>query len=104
MKIETPRLILRRWKEKDRAPFAALNADEQVMEFLGALRFAFENWNMPIIYSFAAASNLKSEKVMQKIGMTRVQGGEFDHPFFDDGDPIKKNILYQIKALRKAGL
>jgi ribosomal-protein-alanine N-acetyltransferase len=30
--LRTPRLILRQWKEEDLAPFAALNADPQVME------------------------------------------------------------------------
>lgn len=32
--LRTPRLILRRWKPADREPFAALNADPRVMEFL----------------------------------------------------------------------
>lgn len=31
--IETPRLLLRRWKEADREPFARLNADPRVMNF-----------------------------------------------------------------------
>src|SRR5579872_4189857 len=31
--IETARLVLRRWRAGDRAPFAALNADPEVMEF-----------------------------------------------------------------------
>jgi RimJ/RimL family protein N-acetyltransferase len=31
--IATPRLLLREWREEDRAPFAALNADPRVMEF-----------------------------------------------------------------------
>jgi RimJ/RimL family protein N-acetyltransferase len=30
--IETARLKLRRWREEDRAPFAAMNADAEVME------------------------------------------------------------------------
>jgi RimJ/RimL family protein N-acetyltransferase len=34
--IETPRLRLRRWREADRAPFAAMNADPAVMEFFFA--------------------------------------------------------------------
>jgi len=34
--FETPRLILRRWRESDRAPFAAMNADPRVMEFFPA--------------------------------------------------------------------
>ena len=31
--IKTDRLILRSWKERDLEPFAALNADPQVMEY-----------------------------------------------------------------------
>lgn len=31
--IETERLILRRWRASDRAPFAAMNADPEVMRF-----------------------------------------------------------------------
>jgi RimJ/RimL family protein N-acetyltransferase len=31
--LSTPRLILRRWRESDREPFARMNADPRVMEF-----------------------------------------------------------------------
>jgi RimJ/RimL family protein N-acetyltransferase len=31
--LETERLLLRRWKDSDREPFAAMNADPRVMEF-----------------------------------------------------------------------
>ena len=31
--IETPRLILRDWREEDVVPFARINSDEQVMEY-----------------------------------------------------------------------
>ncbi|MET3495519.1 GNAT family N-acetyltransferase [Variovorax boronicumulans] len=34
IEFETPRLRLRQWRESDRAPFAAMAADPQVMEFL----------------------------------------------------------------------
>jgi ribosomal-protein-alanine N-acetyltransferase len=34
--IETERLLLRRWQEKDSAPFAEISADPQVMEFYPA--------------------------------------------------------------------
>lgn len=34
MEYSTERLILREWREEDRAPFAALNADHQVMLYL----------------------------------------------------------------------
>lgn len=32
--IRTPRLLLRGWQEADREPFAAINADPEVMEYL----------------------------------------------------------------------
>jgi len=36
IELETARLRLRRWRDADRAPFAALNADPAVMEFFPA--------------------------------------------------------------------
>jgi ribosomal-protein-alanine N-acetyltransferase len=36
LSMKTERLILRRWQESDREPFAALNADPAVMEFFPA--------------------------------------------------------------------
>src|ERR1035438_2347 len=32
-RLETERLIMRRWQESDRAPFAELNADPETMRF-----------------------------------------------------------------------
>ena len=36
MEPETPRLLLRQWRDADFAPFAALNADPRVMEYFPA--------------------------------------------------------------------
>ncbi|MFB7361564.1 GNAT family N-acetyltransferase [Streptomyces hydrogenans] len=33
--LETPRLVLRRWREDDLAPMAAVNADAEVMRWIG---------------------------------------------------------------------
>jgi len=33
--IETKRIRLRRWQEKDKAPFAKMNTDPAVMTYLG---------------------------------------------------------------------
>lgn len=35
--IETPRLLLRAWRDEDREPFARMTADPRVMEFFPAL-------------------------------------------------------------------
>ncbi|MEO6854765.1 MAG: GNAT family N-acetyltransferase [Rhodoferax sp.] len=46
IRLETPRLLLRQWLPQDRAPFAALNADPQVMEFFPAVRTRAESDQM----------------------------------------------------------
>jgi RimJ/RimL family protein N-acetyltransferase len=38
LRIETERLILRRWRDEDLEPFAALNADPQVMRYFASTR------------------------------------------------------------------
>jgi RimJ/RimL family protein N-acetyltransferase len=38
IEFETLRLKLRQWRESDRAPFAAMNADAEVMEFFPSLQ------------------------------------------------------------------
>jgi RimJ/RimL family protein N-acetyltransferase len=43
MELRTERLVLRRWEDADRAPFAAMNADPIVMEFFPAPLTAAES-------------------------------------------------------------
>jgi RimJ/RimL family protein N-acetyltransferase len=35
--VRTDRLLMRRWRESDRDPFAAMNADPEVMRYFPAL-------------------------------------------------------------------
>lgn len=46
------------------------------------------------LYSFTAKQNTPSERVMQKIGMTKV--GEFEHPNLSADSPLRTHVLYQI--------
>jgi RimJ/RimL family protein N-acetyltransferase len=157
--IRTERLVLRRWTDADRAPFAALNADPLVMEhmqgllsreasdafvdrierhweehgwglwavevpgvspFVGyvglwpadyvadgmvevgwrlasaqwgngyateaaheALRVGFEDVGLDEIVSFTVPQNIRSRRVMERIGLRRDAGGDFEHPRVD---------------------
>lgn len=154
--ITTARLVLRRWTDADRVPFAAMNADPEVMRhfpatlsrsqsdalvdriergfdengfglwavdvdgrfagFTGlnrttfdtpmgphveigwrfatwawhqghateaaraALRDGFERCGLVEVYSFTTEANVRSEAVMQRIGMVRRADLDFDHP------------------------
>lgn len=46
------------------------------------------------LYSFTAKINRSSERVMQKIGMTKI--GEFEHPKLAPESPLRTHVLYQI--------
>ena len=46
------------------------------------------------LYSFTAKQNAPSERVMQKIGMTKA--GEFEHPDLSPVSPLRTHVLYQI--------
>jgi RimJ/RimL family protein N-acetyltransferase len=172
--LRTPRLRLRRWRPEDRAPFAALNADPRVAEFLrgplsrehsdalaesieahfqrhgfglwaveipgvtpfagfiglsvatfkapfmpcveigwrlaaehwnhgyategarAALAFGFETLQLDEIVSFTAVRNLRSRRVMEKLGMTHSAADDFDHPALPGGHPLRRHVLYRI--------
>jgi len=174
--LRTDRLLLRRWLPADREPFAALNADPEVAEFLpaaltggasdalaariqahfeahgfglwaveapgvapflgftglsipgfqapftpcveigwrlaarfwgrgyateaarAALAFGFESLRLPEIVSFTVPGNLRSQRVMEKIGMRRDPDDDFDHPALPEGHPLRRHVLYRVRA------
>ena len=40
-------------------------------------------------------SNLRSRKVMEKIGMHRNAADDFDHPNLPEGHPLRRHVLYR---------
>jgi ribosomal-protein-alanine N-acetyltransferase len=57
------------------------------------LHYGFRTLQFGKVYSFTSITNLKSEKVMQKIGM--VKAGEFDHPNIPHDNPLCRHVLYK---------
>lgn len=173
--VRTDRLVLRRWRAEDRAPFAEINADPEVMEhfpstldvdgsdeladrieahfelhgfglwavevvggpafvgFVGlatvpfdaaftpavevgwrlaraawghgyaseaaraATSFGFAHAGLGEIVSFTTPANLRSQAVMQRIGMTRDPTDDFDHPRLPEGHPLRRHVLYRLR-------
>ena len=165
--IRTERLLLRQWREEDREPFAALNADPVVMEhfpstmtreasdafvdfniatiaergwglwaveanglFIGfvglnernfmpgvevgwrlardawghgyateaakaALAYARDELGLAEVISFTATTNLRSRRVMERIGMKHDPKDDFDHPRVDDLR-LRRHVLYRL--------
>ena len=61
-----------------------------------ALRFGFERAGLEQIVSFTVPANLKSRRVMEKIGMRRDPADDFDHPSLPEGHPLRRHVLYRI--------
>lgn len=168
IELTTARLLLRGWRERDRAAFHTMNSDPQVMATLGpvmtraqsdafmnrvtqhfdergfgvwcveldgepvgytgfmvpwfrggveigwrirseywgrgiapeaareCLRHGFEELGFDEVISFTAATNTKSRRVMEKIGLARDLDADFDHPSVPDGDPLRPHVLYRV--------
>ena len=172
--LHTARLVLRRWREDDLAPFAALNADPVVMEhfpstltraesdrlverisagflehgfglwavevlgvapFIGftglsaptfdahftpaveiGWRLAREHWGkgyategaqaalaagafgLDEVVSFAARGNLRSRRVMERLGMSHDAADDFHYPRLPVGHPLGPHVLYRLTS------
>jgi RimJ/RimL family protein N-acetyltransferase len=64
-----------------------------------AVTFGFMNLRLDEIVSFAVCGNDRSRRVMEKLGMTRNPGDDFDHPRLPEGHPLRRHVLYRLRAL-----
>lgn len=62
------------------------------------LEHGFHTLGFTEVYSFTATINTPSEKVMQRIGMTKA--GEFDHPNIEAEHVLCRHVVYRVE---KAG-
>lgn len=57
------------------------------------LEYGFNELGFTEVLSFTAVTNVRSERVMQKIGMEKI--GEFDHPSVDPASSLYRHVLYR---------
>jgi RimJ/RimL family protein N-acetyltransferase len=50
------------------------------------------------IVSFTAVTNVRSQRVMQKLGMTHDPADDFEHPGVEPGSPLRSHVLYRLAA------
>lgn len=61
------------------------------------LRFAFADAGLEEVVSFTAATNIRSQRVMQRIGMTHDPADDFDHPRLPEGHRLRRHVLYRAR-------
>jgi ribosomal-protein-alanine N-acetyltransferase len=61
-----------------------------------ALADGFGRLALDEVVSFTTTTNLSSQRVMQKLGMTRDPDDDFDHPNVPEGHPLRRHVLYRL--------
>jgi RimJ/RimL family protein N-acetyltransferase len=65
---------------------------------LTSVAFGFEEAGLGEIVSFTSAANLRSRAVMKRIGMAHDPLDDLDHPELEEGDELRRHVLYRISA------
>ena len=60
------------------------------------IRYAFEDLSLDSLVSFTVPENLRSRRVMEKLGMTHDPADDFDHPRLPEGHPMRQHVLYRL--------
>jgi RimJ/RimL family protein N-acetyltransferase len=62
-----------------------------------AVRYAFEVLRLPEVISFTSVTNLRSQAVMRRIGLTHDPADDFDHPKVPADSPLRRHVLYRLR-------
>ncbi len=65
-------------------------------------REGFEPAGLMEPVSFTAPANVRSIRVMQKLGLTRSPDDDFDHPKLREGHPLRRHVLYRLRRTAHA--
>jgi RimJ/RimL family protein N-acetyltransferase len=63
-----------------------------------SIEYGFKKYNLKEILAFTAKQNLKSRRVMEKLGMTYDLKDDFNHPRIPLDHPLSMHVLYRIQA------
>jgi RimJ/RimL family protein N-acetyltransferase len=65
----------------------------------GALAWAFASLPVDAVTAFTAITNVRSQGVMRKIGMTPTPELDFDHPALAQDHPLRRHVVYTAKRV-----
>lgn len=62
-----------------------------------ALDFAFNELQRTEVVAMTTPVNVRSQRVMERLGMTRDPRDDFEHPRIAEGHPLRTHVLYRLK-------
>ncbi len=63
-----------------------------------SLRFGFKELGLSEIVSFTVPANVRSRRVMEKLGMMRDEADDFDNPMIAEGHVMRRHVLYRLRV------
>lgn len=60
--------------------------------------YAFHHLNLDSLVSFTSEQNIRSRRVMERIGMIFDPAATFDHPNLPEGHLLRRHVLYRLRA------
>lgn len=60
------------------------------------LQYAFENLQLNEVVSFTVPNNIRSRRVMEKIGLHHNPDDDFEHPKLEKSHPLCRHVLYRV--------
>jgi RimJ/RimL family protein N-acetyltransferase len=67
----------------------------------GVIQYAFAILKLRELVAITVPANLRSRRVMEKIGMKHLQELDFDHPRVPEGHPLRAHLVYALTGLRQ---
>ena len=64
------------------------------------LDYAFSTVGLNEVVSFTVPANVRSRRVMEKLGLTHNPSDDFDHPRLPPDHPLRRHVLYRIRNPR----
>lgn len=62
---------------------------------LQALEYGFGILKLPEIVSFTSEVNIRSRRLMERLGFVHDAGSDFDHPSIPEGHQLRQHVLYR---------
>lgn len=64
---------------------------------LACVDWAWANTALAHVHAITTPGNARSWGLMERLGMSRMWDGDFDHPKLAAGDPLRRHVTYTIK-------
>ena len=63
-----------------------------------AEEYAFSNLHLDQLVSFTTETNLRSRKLMERLGFSHDSSDDFMHPLVEENHPLRPHVLYRKRA------